>query len=514
MRSRPTFNAPRHAAPEVQIVKRPALAAALSALLPGMGQVIAGRRRLGLAMSGLSLMAGGIVWWWLAQQSLAAIGAWLVRPSTFGWLLAVNVVIFLGRLVVTVHAYRAAGGRGQTVTVAPLVVGVVLVGALVAAPHGAAAYVTVRSQTVLDTVFLAAPELGFERRSNLVGQGAVALGSATDNEPSSDLPSMSTPDSGDADSIVVDPGGDLGHTNPWIAAGRLTVALLGSDVGPRRGSGRTDAMLVLTVDAVTGATAVFSVDRYLRDFPVPEAMRVVYDDICARGGAWDYINAVYTCAAGRGADAFAALYPDAEDPAAQAATDVLAELLDLPIDYFAKVDMAGFVAVVDAIGGVPIDLAEPIMVRMSPAHDDTIWRVFEMPLGPQVMDGETALAYARVRDPGDGPRMRRQRCLVSSVIEHTGVTDLLLGFGALSNAIERHVITNIPLEALPDLIEVVARVDHRDLAGLGFGPPTYRNSNHEPELDLIRHRVRQVIDDPATAIQATRTVEGAHDACQ
>lgn len=515
MRSRSSFDAPRHAAPVEPVGRRAVLAAAASALIPGSGQLVAGRRRSGLFLLGLSALAVAAMWWWLGRQSLTTLAAWLVRPATLGWLLAVNAVLFLGRLAVTVHAYRAARGHARPVSVAPLVVSIIVAGALLVAPHGAAAYVTVRSQAVLDAVFVAPAEATFERGADLVPGIPAVPDDAETERPAQE---RQVDDSGPPDDGVEpggeDPGGDLGHVNPWIAEGRLTVAVLGSDLGPGRASGRTDAMLVVSVNAVTGETAVFSIDRYLRDFPVPDKLRSVYDDICARGGSWDYLNAVYTCATGRGADAFAELYPDAEDAAAQAVTDVLAELLDLPITHYAKVDMEGFVRAVDAIGGVPIELSAPITVRMSPAHEDTQWRVFEMPRGHQVMDGETALAYVRMRDPGDGPRMRRQRCLVSSMIEHTRVTDLLLGFGALTTAVERHVVTNIPIEALPDLIEIIARVDHRDFVGVGFGPPTYRGSDHVPDTTLIRQRVRQVFDDPQAVIETARTVEGADDACR
>lgn len=501
--------APRHAAPHRQ--RRAALAAALSALLPGSGQLLAGRRRLGLGLMGVTLFGLGSAAWWLSQQTATSLSGILLNSATLLWLLAVNVVLMVARMLISVHAYRAVMGHQRHAAWGPLTVAVVVVAGLVVAPHSAAAYVTVRSQAVIDAVFVAAPP-EVAQPPNAAPSTGEDLDVAAER-PDGDNEDPDPQDDGQSSSLTEAP--ELAApTNPWIAEGRMTVAVIGSDLGPGRASARTDVMMVMSIDTVTGQTALFSIDRYMRGFPVPAAMQDVYDDICARGGAWDYLNAVYTCATGRGAEAFAALYPNAEDPGAQALTDILALLLDLPIAHYAKVDMEGFVRVVDAVGGVRIDLADSITVRMSPAHEGTDWRVFRMPRGPQVMDGETALAYARMRDPGDGPRMRRQRCLVASLAEHTSVVDLVRGFGALSRAVETHVVTNIPVSALPDLIEVAGRVDHRELVGVGFGPPTYRGEGHAPAVDLIRARVREVIADPQAAVADRRTVEDADDVCR
>lgn len=523
---------PRHAAEPAHVGRRAALAAALSAFVPGVGHLAVGRRKLGLILVGMSLLTVAVVWGWAARQSTTGLIAWLIRPTVLTWLLIVNMAILLARTAVAVHAYRAALGRLHLGTKGPLAVAVLVVAALVVVPHGAAAYVTLRSQAVLNAVFLPSTSSTFERDAPPVDDlmsGDAAGGDAdgvvdhdeTDEGDSgeasgpangADGPNGTTGenDEGGAGSVV----SDAASANPWIVSGRLTLALLGSDAGPGRHSARTDALMVVSVDTSTGTAAVFSIDRYLRDFPVPDRIAADYEEICAAGGAWDYLNALYTCATGRGAAAFAALYPDAADPGSQALTDTLALLLDLPIAHYAKADMEGFVRLVDALGGVEIDLVDPITVRMSPAHDDTDWRVFEMHQGRQTMDGETALAFARMRDPGDGPRMRRQRCLVTSVVENTGVTEVLRRFGDLSTAIESHVVTNIPLAALPDLIEVVARVDHRALVGVGFGPPTYRGEHHVPQVSLIRQRVDDILNDPSAAQEQARTVEGSEEVCR
>ncbi|TVR35850.1 MAG: hypothetical protein EA388_05765 [Nitriliruptor sp.] len=149
-------------------------------------------------------------------------------------------------------------------------------------------------------------------------------------------------------------------------AGRRPPGLVRRDAGPGRTGERIDAILVASLDPETGDVAVFSVDRYLADLPLPSRLEEVYRTHGPQGDGWELILALYRCADERAPEEFAAVYPTAEDPAAAAMIDVLSGLLGLGVPYDAMVDMAGFVDVVDALGGVEVDLGQPVRVRMSP----------------------------------------------------------------------------------------------------------------------------------------------------
>lgn len=93
------------------------------------------------------------------------------------------------------------------------------------------------------------------------------------------------------------------------------------------------------------------------------------------------------------------LVGDVENPGAQAIKMAIAQLLGMPIHYYVLVDMAGFVDVVDALGGIDIVVAKTV-----PSPGNPPGAKHEVPptieAGPQHMDGTIALAYARFAQGG------------------------------------------------------------------------------------------------------------------
>ena len=84
-------------------------------------------------------------------------------------------------------------------------------------------------------------------------------------------------------------------------------------------------------------------------------------------------------------------------------------LTGIAVDHYAVVDFSGFRSMVDALGGVTICLPEAIDDKRANLH---------LPAGRQVVRGEEALAYARVRYIGDGSDLSRidlQQALMSSM---------------------------------------------------------------------------------------------------
>ncbi len=515
-------------------------AALCSALVPGTGQVI--RRRWGRASVLLALSAGvAVVGVWAATRPRAELVALVLDPAVLTGLVVTNGVLFVARAVATADAlhdpHRPRDGSLWRRIGATL--GAVVLAVLLVAPHAAAGWTLHRTQAVLEEVFVADRSAsstsplatllrgGLERVivpepiERPIAPPVAAPGgpgdTSGDAEDGSDGPLRAPqPDPSPLDDPTGPPDpptGDSPTVEPWIPGGRLTVAVLGSDRAPGRFSARTDAMLVVSIDTETGDAAILSVDRYLRDFPVPSRFATPYEERCATGGSWNFLNALYTCAAARAPEQFARLYPESPDPAAAAVTETLALLLGIEIHHHALVDMAGFVGVVDGLGGVDVDVAERIVVRISPPDGVSEWRTHDIPAGRQRLDGEQALAYVRMRDPGDAGRMRRQRCLVSSLVRNTDLASVVRGLPEITRAIEEHVVTDIPIGALPDLVQVLARVEDDRLVGVGLGPPTYRGADHVPNLPAIRARVAQVLEDPLAAVESGRTIETGTEVC-
>ena len=505
-------------------------AALASLVLPGAGQLMVGRRVKGSLLLVVSLaLIGGAAW--LATRPTTELAGWVLRPTTLLWLLGINLVILVFRFYATFDAY-AEGIRPPAHPVLPrsgwaaTAVGACLVvlAAVVVVPHAAVGYYTASTHGVISSVFVA------DER----GEPPVAVSPDERQEEPDEPPSGPSSEDGGLEPPREE--ADLGEgpspapegpspapeepspppANPWSEAGRVTVALLGSDAGQGRSGDRIDSLLVATIDPETGDAALFSVDRYLADFPLPKRLEEVYAEHCPSGEGWEYLLALYRCGDERVPEEFAALYPRAHDPAAAAVADVLGELLGIGVPHYAMVDMGGFVAIVDALGGVEVDLASPLHVRMSPPEPGGEWYTVDLPEGRQELTGEEALAFVRVRerDGGDADRMRRQRCLVTSVVRTADVGTILRGFPDIASAIEDHVTTSIPIDLLPYLIELLPSVDPDRVVAVGFGPPGYRGWDHVPDVERIQQRVRQVLDDPDAALDASDAAETGEAVCR
>ena len=285
-----------------------------------------------------------------------------------------------------------------------------------------------------------------------------------------------------------EPGGD----------GKTTILLMGGDAGPQRVGLRTDTMMVASVDRETGRTALFGVPRNLVNTPLPEPYASLF--VC---GCWEsLLNELYPFA-----EANPELFGGGAHPGGEVMMRTIEHLLGLDIDYFALVDLPGFVRVIDALGGVTIDVPEAESVLLSPAFEEDGWQQFVIPAGTQTLDGRTTLAYARTRvDSGDYERMGRQRCIVGAMARQADVSRLILNYPEIANAVADVVHTNVPLKKLPDLIELLGGIDFAQFYVLGFTTDNYMSGYDGqpyypiPDPLLISGAVDRVFDEPMESL--------------
>ncbi|MDO8362252.1 MAG: LCP family protein [Actinomycetota bacterium] len=239
---------------------------------------------------------------------------------------------------------------------------------------------------------------------------------------------------------------------PIVGENRVNVLLLGGDAGPGRWSLRTDTMVVISIDPLTGDTAMISVPRNLRNLPFPPgtALAAKYPR-----GFDDLANAVYPIV-----NMHRELAGGGDDAGAQAIKLGIAQLLGMPIHYYVLVNMAGFVDVIDALGGIDIDIARRVPSPGNPPgakHDVPPY----IEAGQQHLDGTLALAYARSRSAdSDYQRMARQRCVLAAIANAATPAALATGLGDLVGAFGDAVRTDIPRERLGEfalLIDAFSR---------------------------------------------------------
>lgn len=292
------------------------------------------------------------------------------------------------------------------------------------------------------------------------------------------------------------------HPRPWLAPppfwkgrGRLSVLLLGGDAGPGRSGIRTDSMIVASVEPRTRRVALFGIARNLVHLHLPGI-----------GYYEEPLNALYQDAA-----LHPATFPG-RDPGATALKIAVGHLLGTRIDHYVLVDMRGFVGVIDALGGVTIEVREGLRGRFSTPGGGKPDAVLRLAPGRYHVDGLRALAYARSRlGDNDYRRMARQRCLLGAVVREADLPTLLRAFPKLVRAAKRWVRTDIPLRLLPDLIDLAVQVKAERIVTVGFTPPRFmrpppkerpRPGHYEPNEALIRHVVAEALSRPVKHLAA------------
>ncbi len=206
-------------------------------------------------------------------------------------------------------------------------------------------------------------------------------------------------------------------------------------------------------------------------------------------------------------------FPDEVDPGMAALREVVSHMTGLHIDYYVLVDMRAFVALVEAVGGVDVYVKEALQAEVSPPAEGEEWAAVDVQPGWNHLSSTEALAYARARKgSSDYVRMQRQRCLLRAVAGEADPFTLLRSFPAIADAIERYVVTDVPVSFLPDLVRAAANLDFSNIATVGFNPPYYAperddKSHPIPDLGRIRSKVRRVLENGVAAQSETGVSE-------
>lgn len=518
---------------------RPGVAALLSAVIPGAGQWYGGRlRRAVVVFLPALLLVGlaGMIWSRGAVRMLELV----VQPSVLWTLLAINFTVLVWREVAVVDAYNVArrDTRPGRLAVGVLVVTIVAV----AAPHAVFVAYDLEAIDLLESVFdngeVAAPV--FEEAPPIDLASLAPDATVVYEAPDPALvaaPVIITPRS--ARNLIFRPGlGDPEAINSWpeiIAEpeeamallppveteglDRITILLAGGDAGPGRGGLRTDSIMVATLDTVTGKAALMSIPRNMVQVPLKPDYAQAFIDLEQRITPWqerrtwtddnadgvpdqfvpcncfpDQINAIYPFTR-----KWTETYPDEVDPGMATLRDTLELLLGIDIDFYALVNMSGFVRVVDALGGVRAYVTRSVSTEVSPAREGEDWITVDISPGWRRLNGHQALAYVRERKTSnDYVRTTRQRCMLKAVAASADPVTIVSRFPAISRAVKSSVRTDIPLNYVPTLVAQAAALDFDDIVTVGFAPPDYApTSNHRnqpiPDLEAIRATVQEIL---------------------
>jgi LCP family protein required for cell wall assembly len=465
--------------------RSPIVAATLSLLVPGAGQLYAGARRRGFLLLGIATALCFGVLAVVASGPLGIALSLLGRPLLVAVLIA-NLAFLALRVFAVVDAWRL----GARVTTGVGAVAIAALTAVAAAPHAAVGYAAVRGYSTLETVF--ADE---EPRDVLPARGPFLQ-----TIPPRPIKLPKSRPLADSRRILVEEAEQFDH--PWV-----TMLLIGSDHGPGNAGDRTDTMVVAALQRDTGRAVLLGIPRNLVELPL--------GGVAARTMPRfkEPLNALYSFAHTR-----PELFPGGEDPGATALKQTISRLLGLRVDYYALVTLDGFRDVVDALGGVRIHVKErlvdsvtrPAWGESKPTIDVYAGRTYQF-------SGRTALAYVRSRKASsDYRRMARQRCFLSAMADQIDVFTVVRNFRPLTETVEDSVRTDIPLDRVPDVVRLVAGVEPTRTLTETFGLEYFarrRKSDRYPIADLgkIRTTVREAILRPDLADE--RKVESVAKSC-
>ncbi len=505
----PAMHEPEGARPRV---RSPFAAAFLSLIFPGLGQLYAGAPGRALAFAAapilfIALVAGVA----LRMDRIELIGL-VLNPFVLSSVFVLNIVILVYRAVAIVDAYRVAeymnaastsgGGRGGRSRIRhdPLsIAGLLAIVLVMAGSHVVVARYDMLALDVLgsDCIFVGGDSGVCDADTSPSPRTSTQPSvDASDGSDGSDQPSDSPePEATPAGSALPDV-----TIPPWDGKERLNILLIGSDQRPGEGTHNTDTLIVVSIDPITKQVAMFSLPRDTVDVPLPPGpARQAFGSVYTRK-----VNAFWTSVRKRD-DLFPG-DPKKNLPGYNGLKAMLGNLYGLDIKYFVEVNFEGFKNVVDAMGGVTIDVQVPVSDDRFPSINDSLRRVY-IPSGIQHMDGAEALRYARSRHgSNDFDRGVRQQRVLLSLREQADPQDLIPRLPDLVSALQRTVKTDIPVAQLPALLGLASNVDTKNIRSYVFTPPFYQQEFLSsprgyiivPYLSKIRAAVRDAFTtDPA-----------------
>jgi LCP family protein required for cell wall assembly len=215
------------------------------------------------------------------------------------------------------------------------------------------------------------------------------------------------------------------------------------------------------------------------------------------------LNSVYTYASND-----KSVVPGAKYPGAELIKEAFAWTIAQPVDYFVLVNLDGFRDIVNAFGGVTINVERRLPIGGS--HDAN-GKVLEMPHaylepGKRKLNGYEALWYGRSRfDSDDYARMNRQRCLLGAIARQASPLKVLTNFTELASATKRIVLTDIPRQALPDLLLLANKAKRVKITSLTFT----RSAAFDPANPSFTYIQQQVAAALAEAAKAPAPADPA-----
>ena len=362
-----------------------------------------------------------------ARQGLAVLVARFIDPNFALWALVLIVLVGVLRILSVVHAYVT--GDAVRVRHRRDVTALAVLLAIILATHGVGAYAVFLDYSTVQPIFV---------------NNATPPGSDQTPNPSS---SGQIPDGTIAPPVTPAPGG------------RITILLIGVDSFPTRGERLYDSIMVVSIDQATSKVAMVSIPRDSSNYPLYYG---------GTGGI--KINSLVTYIEHG--------WIKSPDSPIDTFIKEISYLVGVQVNYYAMLDLSGFVKMIDMVGGV--DINNPSLIN-DPTYDwlDGVHHGFTLTAGPHHLDGKNALAYVRSRhgsDNNDWKRASRQQEVLISLEHKIASPSMMFQLPDFMRTASASIRTNFPAGQIADMVNFGQSIPKDNISQVVLGPP-YSDTN-------------------------------------
>lgn len=266
-----------------------------------------------------------------------------------------------------------------------------------------------------------------------------------------------------------------GHEAVGAVNGRYNILMLGADSGRDRVGTRPDSIQLVSIDADTGSAVTFGFSRDTENInfrPGSTMARLMPEgwncgDECL-------LNGLYTWAQNNAAK----FPPGTANPGVLATREAVEALSGMDIQYYVMIDLRGFKKMVDAVGGLDINVK-----YRTPIGGGTSPIVGWIEPGEQHLDGFHALWYARSRQGSTNyERMARQRCVMTAMADQLDPQTVLVRFQKIAGASSGLIQTDLPQSELGRFADLAMKTRQHPIRGVNFVPPLMKPWDYDPTL--------------------------------
>src|SRR6476646_1773480 len=247
---------------------------------------------------------------------------------------------------------------------------------------------------------------------------------------------------------------------------------------------RTDSMTVASIDQATGKTVLIGLPRNMTNFPFAKhsIMRKAWPHGFDCGYPNCELNGVNTWVGDH-----LSLFKGVKNPGMDGTISAIEGITGLKINYWTFVNLAGFRGLVDAVGGVTLNVRQPIPVGGLGA-DVTGY----IKPGVRKLNGHDTLWFARARDGSDEySRMARQKCVMNAMLNQISPQVAVRNFEKIAKASSAMISTDVPASEVDRFMQLALKAKGQKVSTLSLVPPMIDTAH--PDIPLIRTKVAQAI---------------------